>query len=331
MAKRKRKERNEEFVPSRLEARPGQRLVEVHVEGYDDVAFWRGVFDDFESERVTFEISVPPRPDLAKGKRVVMDLIPESGPTLLLCVDSDFDYLFGGRTPQSKRVLGAKYLFHTYAYATENYVCWAPALHSVCTKATKNDTRIFDFERFLGEYSRVIYPAFAWYAWSASAGDEHIFKLIDFKNTVRLNYLEVRDNGSATLDWLRGNVQRRVGSLEHHYPQWTGEVKHFVKDVCSDDATPENTYLFMHGHTLLDNVVMPMLNAVCEKLKQMANDRIQTSAQRGVAFSNEVSNYRNALVSVRDTLVYNETYKDCPLYKRLHGDIAAMLRRERLM
>ena len=329
--KNRNRELDEQFMPSRLPAREGQRFVEVHVEGYDDVAFWRGIFDEFESERVTFEISVPPRPDLAKGKRVVMDLIPESGPTLLLCVDSDFDYLFSGRTPQSQRVLQTPYLFHTYAYATENYLCWAPALHTVCTKATKNDTRIFDFEQFLSEYSRVIYHVFAWYAWSACSGDEHIFKLIDFKNTVRLNYLEVRNNGAATLEWLRGNVERRLRSLEHHYPGRVANVEFFMKQVCTPDVTPENTYLFMHGHTLLDNVVMPMLNAVCEKLKQMASERIMTSAQRGVAFSNEVSNYRNAIVSVRDTLVYNEIYKSCPLYKRLHADIAAMLRKEGLL
>ncbi len=318
-------------MPQRLPPHEGQRLVEVHVEGYDDVAFWRGIFDEFESERVSFEISVPPRPDLAKGKRVVMDMIPESGPTLILCVDSDFDYIFGGCTPQSRKVLDTKYLFHTYAYATENYLCWAPALHTVCTKATKNDTRIFDFERFLAEYSRVIHPVFAWYAWSASTGDEHIFKLIDFKNTVRLNYVEVRDNGEATLEWLRGNVERRLRSLEHNRAEYTARVKSFIKQMKPRGVTPENTYLFMHGHTLLDNVVMPMLNAVCEKLKQMAGERIVSSAQRGVAYTNEVSNYRNALMSVRDTLVYNEVYKNCPLYQRLHEDIAAMLRHEGLL
>ncbi len=318
-------------MPSRLPARPGQRLVQVYVEGYDDVAFWREIFNEFENGKVIFEISVPPRPDLAKGKRVVMDMIPDSSPLLLLCVDSDFDYVFNGATPQSKLVLSSPYLFHTYAYATENYLCWGPALHTVCTKATKNDVRIFDFELFLKEYSRIIYPVFAWYAWSASAGDEHIFKLIDFKNTVRLNYLEVRDNGANTLQWLQGNVERRVASLRSHYPQHVEKVDHFLKQICCSDLNPDNTYMFMHGHTLLDNVVIPMLNAVCDKLKQMAGDRIMTSAQRGTAFSNEVSNYRNAVLNVRDTLVYNDIYKDCPLYKRLHDDIAALLRKEGLL
>ena len=332
MAKRNRnREQSEQWLPSRLPGREGQRLVEVHVEGYDDVAFWRGIFNEFESDRVTFEISVPPRPDLAKGKRVVMDMIPDSSPLRLLCVDSDFDYLFSGSTPQSRTVLGSPYLFHTYAYATENYLCWAPALRTVCTKATKNDTHIFDFERFLREYSRTIHPVFAWYAWSASAGDEHIFKLIDFKNTVRLNYLEVRDNGAATLAWLKRHVERRLDSLHEHHHAHIADVEYFMKHVCPADATPDNTYLFMHGHTLLDNVVMPMLNAVCDKLKLMASDRIQRSAQWGTAFSNEVSNYRNALVSVRETLIYDEGYKDCPLYHRLHGDIAALMRKEGLL
>ena len=40
-------------------------------------------------------------------------------------------------------------MFHTYAYATENYLCYAPSLHNVCVKATKNDTRIFDFVKFM--------------------------------------------------------------------------------------------------------------------------------------------------------------------------------------
>ena len=80
------------------------RLVKVFVEGYDDVAFWRGIFDDYETDRLKFEISVPPRQDLAKGKRVLLDMIPESSPDLLLCVDSDFDYLFDGHTEQSRLV-----------------------------------------------------------------------------------------------------------------------------------------------------------------------------------------------------------------------------------
>ncbi len=302
-------------------------MVRVYVEGYDDVAFWRGVFDDFESDRVTFEIAVPPRPDLAKGKRVVMEMVPRSSPAWLLCVDSDFDFLFDGGTEQSKRVLSSPYVFHTYTYSAENYICYAPALRNVCTRATKNDARIFDFEAFMEGYSQVIYPAFAWYVYSALLGDEHIFKLIDFKNTVRLNYLEVENNGRDTLEWLRTNVERRVRSLSSHHPSHSEQIPDFLRRLKTRGVSEQNTYLFMHGHTLLDNVVMPMLSAVCEKLKALSENNITTSAQRGVALGNEMSNYRNALMNVRDTLIYNQDYKDCFLYRRLHDDIERMLKK----
>ena len=50
----------------------GRRLVRVFVEGYEDVAFWRGIFDHFDNPYLRFEISVPTREDLPKGKKILM-------------------------------------------------------------------------------------------------------------------------------------------------------------------------------------------------------------------------------------------------------------------
>lgn len=113
-------------LPEPLPANPDQRLVRVYVEGYEDVAFWRGIFDHFQNPWLRFEISVPDRGDLPKGKKVLLGAIPRSSDELLLCVDSDFDYLFGDTTPQSAEIHAAQYMFHTYTYATENYLCYAP-------------------------------------------------------------------------------------------------------------------------------------------------------------------------------------------------------------
>ena len=101
-------------MPSRYSTRE-YRLVQVFVEGYDDVAFWRGIFDDYETEWLKFEISVPPRQDLAKGKKVLLGMIGECCDDRILCVDSDFDYLFEDFNEQSRQVNRTPYLFHTYA------------------------------------------------------------------------------------------------------------------------------------------------------------------------------------------------------------------------
>ena len=316
-----------ESLPRPLPADPEQRLVRVYVEGYEDVAFWRGIFDHFQNPYLRFEISVPDRGDLPKGKKVLMGTIPRSSEELLLCVDSDFDYLFAGRTEQSKELLGARYMFHTYAYATENYLCYAPSLHNVCVKATKNDTRIFDFVRFMHDYSCTIYPLFVWYAFSAQLATENVFPLIDFKASVRIGYLDLEENGARTLEWLQRNVEKRDKLLRQRNPRMIEPMKRFEEQLGERGLKPENTYLFMHGHTLMDNVVMILLNSVCEKLRAMSIARITASQKQGVALKNEMSNYTNSLRSIRDVLLDNENYTKCPLYKRLQRDIERYIAR----
>ncbi len=307
--------------PSRLPLLPGQRLVRAFVEGYEDVAFWRGILDDFESRQLTFEVSVPVRADLAKGKKVLLNMVGDSCEELILCVDSDFDYIFGQSTAQSRTVNGSRFMFHTYTYATENYLCYAPSLRNVCAKATKNDTRIFDFETFLARYSQIIYPLFLWYSYSASQASENMLTLADFKSSVKLNYLEVEGGGAQTLEWLGRQVERRMQSLKTNYPQHVAAVAAFGRDLQQYDLFPDNTYLYMHGHTLMDNVVMIMLGAVCDKLRLMTTGMISSSARQGVALNNEISNYRNSLRSIRDVLLDNQDYKECFLYRRLKEDL----------
>ena len=308
------------FVAPRL-VDDGRETVHVYVEGYEDVAFWRAIFDHYDNPYLRFEISVPNRKDLPKGKKVLMSMIPKSSDRLLLCVDSDFDYLFEESTEQAREICNAEFMFHTYTYATENYLCYAPSLHNVCVKATKNDSHIFDFEGFMACYSRTIYPIFLWYAYSAQLSHESVFPLADFKNTVRLGYLEVERNGADTLEWLERQVQRKLRRLEDEHPEMNAHMERFAEYLRGKGVEPENTYLFMHGHTLMDNVVMPMLSSVCDKLRTMSVAKINASNIKDVQLKNEMSNYMNSLRSIRDVLLDNENYTSCPLYAKLREDI----------
>ena len=315
------RQRAEQSVSLPAPVDDGRRLVRVFVEGYEDVAFWRGIFDHFRNPYLRFEISVPNREDLPKGKKVLLTMAESAGEDFLLCMDSDFDFLMGDSTPQSRIVNGSGYLFHTYAYATENYLCYAPSLHNVCVKATKNDTWIFDFEKFLTAYSERIYPVFLWYVYSAVRDSQHNFTLVDFKNTVRLNYLDLRDNGASTLQWVGRNVERCCRRLSEKHPEMADAVAAYGGELARRGLRPEHTYLYMHGHTLLDNVVMVLLQTVCEQLRRLSIEKIRSSKKRGTAFANEMSNFKNAQRSIRDVLLDNENYTACPLYRGLRRDI----------
>lgn len=304
-----------------------KRLVKVYVEGYDDVAFWRSIFDNFHNPYLRFEISVPSFRDLPKGKKVLLSMIPSASEELLLCMDSDFDFLMDEGTEQSRLVKSCPFIFHTYTYATENYLCYAESLHNVCVKATKNDTRIFDFVKFLTEYSCIIYPLFLWYVYSAREQKQNIFTLVDFKNAVRLGYLDIQNNGEKTLKWLLGNVERCCKRFTLKYPDLADKVVEYGKELAQRGLRPDNTYLYMHGHTLLDNVVMVLLQKVCEELRRLSIQRIDSSMQRGIAYQNEMSNYKNAQRPVREVLLDNDNYTTSLLYQRLAKDIEEYIAR----
>ena len=310
-----------ETLPPALPIDGGRRLVRVFVEGYEDVAFWRGIFDHFHNPYLRFEISVPTREDLPKGKKVLLSMADRANEELLLCMDSDFDYLFEEEDEMSRRIVESPYMFHTYTYATENYLCYAPSLHNICVKAVKNDAHIFDFEKFMREYSRTIYPLFLWYAYSASRSTESVFTLVDFKASVRLGYLDIVDNGANTIAWLKRNVERRQQMLSADHPEMSAEIPAFAERMRKKGVEPENAYLYMHGHTLMDCVVMKLLEGVCEKLRQISLQKIISSSKEGVALKNEMSNYTNSLRSIRDVLLDNENYTTSPLYARLKADI----------
>ena len=317
---------NPQQLPDVLPPEDDRHLVRVYVEGYEDVAFWRGIFDHFRNPYLRFEISVPNREDLPKGKKVLMGMIGNtSAEDVLLCVDSDFDYLFDGATEQSRAILEAENMFHTYTYATENYLCYAPSLRNVCVKATKNDTRIFDFERFMAAYSRAIYPLFLWYVHSAQLSHESVFTLAEFRAAVRFGYVDIRRNGENTLAWLERNVEHRREALERENPEMAAEVEAMGERLKSKGVEEDNCYLYMHGHTLMDNVVMPLLKAVCDKLRQLSVAKITNSKVEGTALKNELQNYTNTLRSIHDVLLDNENYTACPLYKRLRDDIQTYL------
>ena len=312
-------------LPEPLRVNDGKVIVRVFVEGYEDVAFWRGIFDHFINPYLRFEISVPTREDLPKGKKVLINNADNASERMLLCMDSDFDYLLSDDDEQSRLITSHPYMFHTYAYATENYLCYAPSLHNVCVKATKNDTRIFDFVKFMADYSRTIHPLFLWYVYSASCHTENVFPLADFKASVKLNYLDIPNNGAGTIEWLARQVARREESLKAAHPKMAEQMEKFDEYLRGKGVEPELTYLFMHGHTLMDNVVMVILSDVCEKLRQISIAKIVASSKEGVALKNEMSNYKNSLRSIRDVLLDNENYTSCPLYKLLKADIQSYI------
>lgn len=290
----------------------------VYVEGWDDIAFWRAIFDDFEQgSGRKFEVMTPARNDMAKGKKVVLGFAEQAGTGLILCVDSDFDYLFDQMTFQSRLVNNHPYVVQTYTYAIENLLCLPSSLGSIAARVTKNDTQIFDFEEFFTRYSQTIYPLFLWYIFASRIDKPNIFTLTDFRNAVRINFLHIEDNGERTLEWLGKQVSFRLSNLQRKYSTYKAEVALFEKTLVERGVKAHETHLYMQGHTLLDNVVKIAMQTVCNELRNIAMARIAASRSEQLTKRNEMGAYNNALRDIDTVIADNVLYKRTIHYAKI--------------
>ena len=80
---------------NRLRPRSARHRIVAYVESYDDVFFWRSVLQEFETEQYYFEVMLPSRTTLCRGKKTALmnTLGPSLGECMIACVDADYDWL----------------------------------------------------------------------------------------------------------------------------------------------------------------------------------------------------------------------------------------------
>lgn len=311
-----------------------RRRIVAYVESYDDIYFWRTVLSRFEDETRYFEVMLPSHRKLERGKKSVLISIIRGewknalggslGPSMIACVDADYDYLLQGVTPQSKCVLDNPYVFHTYAYAIENLQCFAPSLHDVCTGVTLNDHRIFDFQDYLRQYSEIIFPLFVWSVWAYRTGKHNQFSLTDMSRVIDPGGFNVV-MPQPSLDRLRRKVNSKIHQLQVEFPENKDsylETKQSIKDL---GVTAQTTYLYIQGHALFDNVVVPMLNKVCNRLRQERQDEIQRTAIHYTQQQNEMSCYEHSLQDIRQMLKKNLGYINSEPFRHIQADVERFL------
>ena len=321
---------------NQLASKKGRRRIVAYVESYDDILFWRSVLGGLETDKLYFEVMLPTHKKLERGKKsVLMKLIESSveredsktarlGPDMIACVDADYDYMLQGATAQSRQVINNPYVFHTYAYAIENMQCYASSLHDVCVMVTLNDHRIFDFEDYLRQYSEAIFPLFIWSVWAYRTGNYHDFTLTDFARVIDPGGFNVFDP-QPSLDHLRQKVIRKVRQLQTQYPNNKEVYLQTKEDIKALGVTPQTTYLYVQGHSLFDNVIVPILNKVCNRLRMERQEEIQRTARHYTQRKNEMSCYEHSLQDIRQMLKKNLGYRMAPEFLHIQQDILHFL------
>ena len=319
---------NSKFIEAANTLRPkkaAQRII-AYVESYDDISFWRSVFNEYESENVHFEIMLPARTKLTKGKKqAMMNLLGKAyGRNMIACVDSDYDYLLQGATSTSRQMLGNRYILHTYAYSIENYRCYSDSLKQVCVLCTQNDSNVIEFNEFFKLYSRICYPLFVWNILLYRKQDTHTMSILDFCEIVRITSFTV-GNPAHSLQQLSNRVDHKITLLEKEFPQLQHEYDELNKELATLGIQPDETYFYIQGHHIMNSVVMRVLQPVCKHLRSKREEEIERYAYHRQQYNNELASYRHTQCDVVMMLSKNTDYKTAPPYLRLKADIEELL------
>ncbi len=317
---------NNEYIASIKSLRRSSPTL-VYVEGFDDIAFWRTIFDEFENEPYNgnFEISTPSRDDMAKGKKVVLGFAKSAGENLILCVDSDFDYLLGNKSEQSRLVNENRYIVQTQIYAIENLLCLPTSLKSIAAQATKNDYDIFDFESFCADYSEALYPLFVWYFAAAKYSKTNMVTLAELKNVAKLNFLNPENNGRQTVQYVDRQVRKKVEQLEEKFAWFADSHSEAERVLHAKGVKASETHLWVQGHFWVDNVVKIILNTVCNILKSQMIEKIEESNQNNLNKRNTLSSYKNSLRDI-DSMIYNNTqYRFTKYFEEIRRQIIEII------
>ena len=332
MAKRLTDNINSQYFEAinKMTPKKARRRIVVYVESYDDVFFWRSVLGRYEDDKLTFDIMLPSRNQhLDRGKKAaISNMLKGVGRDMIACVDADYDYILQGATEMSRQMLENPYIFHTYAYAIENFQCYAKGLHETCVMVTLNDHRIFNFERFLQSYSQTIWPLFVWHVVFLKHRKMTMhFDMCEFNKVVVLPSVRIQ-NPKWAIEYLSKKVRAKMFQLERRFPKLKDalpETERMLRDLGIND---NNTYLYIQGHHLFDLVVSPVVQTVCDILRNEQENDIRDRAVHSEQARTEIACYENSLGKVKMMMKKNTYYQFSPEFQKILADVERYLEKD---
>jgi hypothetical protein len=186
--------------------------------------------------------------------------------------------------------------------------------------ATLNDHVMFDFQAFLMEYSRAIFPLFVWSVMLYRRREYSHFTISDFNTVVTIKHTRL-DQMDEAVSKVRHKAFVKVKELQRKMPGMKEEYLKTKDSILSLGVTPETTYLYVQGHHLFDNVVAPTIDTVCGELRREREREIKAKAHHTLQMQNELSAYSKAQSDTTQMLKKNQGYTQSEPYRRMLADI----------
>ena len=245
-----------------------------------DNGFWRCIIEHAEpsfKDKLDFPNL---HPQGTRGKDVLKKFKNYVNKKMIICVDSDCEYLYENNVWYIHR-----YIYHTIVHSRENFQCNPLSLNEICKQIA--DKR-YDFKTLFERISQEISTLF--YIWihlketgNYSSFDEIINneqfrKILNFQD-IQYNSLEDEINLYQTIkdrvDRVLNNLEASMGEgwyksvIEYEVPQLR------TKLIEQYEIHPEETLSFFYGHGVLENFVEPLTIKITDLLKKSRIEEVR--------------------------------------------------------
>jgi len=175
------------------------------------------------------------------------------------------------------------------------------------------------------EYSKIIWPLFVWSIWAHKNGQASTYSITAFSQTVTFHDINPYHPENA-LEHLRDRVNKQIGWLQRKYPKAKDSYLNLRKSLQEElGIRPAETYLYIQGHALMEGVVLPLLNPICNMLRREREKEIQKLALHGQQKQNELSGYRHSQSAIDLMLRKSVEFKQSAPYQLLTADIERLI------
>lgn len=282
-----------------LDAKMFRCRAAVHVENKDDIIFWSAVLKHFRpGER--FHFIAGSRNEFGhetSGVTQCLKYFDFLSRDFFICIDSDYRYLL-----KEQGIDADHFVIQTYTYSFENHHCFADGLDDVCGRVTHLKNNVFDFRKFLTDYSRIIYDLFIWHLYFLNSDPSHFTKY-DFNSYVNIitikSKVRITERVACALDVLRSRVEKKVGYLGRKYPNADLQL---IKDRYKAlGLTPDTAYFFVRGHNLYD-MISCISKEVCKNLLEQEKNGRSTRE----AIANLYRDRNNVDLQLKQNIKYGE-------------------------
>jgi hypothetical protein len=312
-----------------------QDVVVIYVEGHDDIRLWKNIVKSKLIKNKSIRLSFKP-PSLdgeANGKSTLIQMYNNNelivGKNLLICLDSDLDYIIGLHDTSNKNeIYKDEFVFQTYTYSSENHYYTLNGLNELCETATCSELDIdFCLEEFMTNWSISVYEVYCKTIYLKKISEHDLFKQYteEFRlllskhfsgniNLSKIDILERKFNNEVIL------LKNKINTLNFY----DSKYEDFLSEMKGKGLTEKNIHLFYKGHYLEDHILSPLCTSVSKRIISNVRSDIFKHNRDPKVRLDLMGQYNHNCFKVINTIKARTSYEDNVFFEQIKNEFVTM-------